>query len=115
MLNKKVRAALRIELGNVGHVLAAAAVLAFLAEKIVANTTAMLLTLGFILIGIGLALAENKFDQFVNDLREFRKLQLGAILLAWATSGVSINLAFWVMVFFIVCAFVIEFALLKDD
>ncbi len=60
-----------------------------------------------------------RFD--TENLPDFVDLEaaLGADIVTFhtplTTSGVSINLAFWVMVFFIVCAFVIEFALLKDD
>jgi len=108
------KTALLKELRDIGHLLAAVAVLAYLASKIVAITAAIMLTVSFVMIGVAILNRNDKTKQLIKDLRDFRKLHLGAIALAWASNGISMTLGFWVMVFFVVVAFVIEWALLTD-
>tara|TARA_B100002049_G_scaffold45730_1_gene31907 strand:+ start:203 stop:550 length:348 start_codon:yes stop_codon:yes gene_type:complete len=99
---------------DLGHLGAAVAVLAYLANKITATPTGLILFVAFIFIGFSFRCAEDKVTQLVEDLREFRKLHLGAIALAWATNGVEMDLGFWIMVFFVAAAFVCEWTLLKE-
>jgi hypothetical protein len=113
--NPGQKTALVQETKSIGHLLAAVAVLAFLAGKIVAIVAAFLLTISFIMIGVAILQDDDKVSGLIKDLREFRKLHLGAIALSWATNTILMPHGFWAMMFFVLVSFVIEWALLTDS